>query len=265
MTALTESFLFYARTGLKSMLADRAMVMTDFVLGTTTPFLVQFFIWSYIYTTGPDEIVSMTQQQTVFYYAFALVMGRLNNSYDVISRISENIREGTLEVYLVKPVGFMHQRLAIFLGESVLYMVPLAIVWILVKGQPSHWSLIEIASTVILVLVSQVLCFLIGFCVGLFCFWLVESTVLLTAVLVLSTVLGGFLLPPQFWPELVQPLMLYNPFRYLVAGPAQYMVSPFPEIFIELLVGSSIYIAMLSLLAWALWRKGLMRYHGAGG
>ncbi len=61
----------------------------------------------------------------MYYYAFALVLGRLNNGYNVIKFFSHHVKEGQLEVYLTKPFSYMTQMLFTFLGESVLYSIPL--------------------------------------------------------------------------------------------------------------------------------------------
>ncbi len=76
------------------------------------------------------------------YYAFALVLGRLNNVYNVIKFFSHHVKEGQLEVYLTKLFSYMTQMLFTFLGESVLYGIPLLALFVvkLVLSYEIFWD-----------------------------------------------------------------------------------------------------------------------------
>lgn len=254
---IIQAIFFFSSSGLKTILADRALVITDFFLGTTTPFLVQFLIWTSVYSDDQLNIKGFSYEQTIFYYAFALVIGRLNNGYDVIEHLSVQIKEGRLEPFLTKPFAYPLQRLSTFLGESIIYLIPVFIVY-------SIYSFHSLGFFFILFL-TQILCFSIFFFIATISFWVIESTVLLSFSLIASSLFGGTLLPPEFWSEWLLPLMKYNPFRYMIAAPAEFIVRPSSQFFIETVLVISIYIFLFFCGISIMWKSGLKRYSGAGG
>ena len=103
--------------GMRLLVVDRSMLFTDFILATSIPFLVQFLIWKQIYASSSDQsIQSFSLSALLFYYAFALILSRLHNGYDLIERLSEDVHEGGLEVFLIKPLSLLWQRFLIFAG-----------------------------------------------------------------------------------------------------------------------------------------------------
>lgn len=260
-------FTAFAGNGMQSLLADRAMVIADFFIGTGVPYLVQFFIWSHIYQNGDQVIAGFTERQTIFYYAFALAFGRLNNGYEVIERLSFFIQEGRLEAYLTRPLAYPWQRFWEFMGESVLYLIPLGVVaFVWWMSAPSHsFGLVYPLAAITLILASQLLCFQLSFLIACLAFWVVRSDILLSLVISLAALFGGLLLPPDFWPEWLSPVMKYNPFRYMIAGPAEFLVKPSGAFWVECLIFSLSYSFIAYTLMRFLWNRGLSHYNGAGG
>lgn len=259
---------FYLKAGLQSVLADRALVITDLFLGTIIPYSVQFLIWTSVYKGEVDTINGYTYHQTIFYYAFALAFGRLNNSYDVIEGFSYFVQEGKLEAYLAKPVSYPLQRMFQFLGESIVYLVPLSLVLLLFYLFSSDAVLFTFQNGVralILIAISQLLCFQIGLFLSTLTFWVVRSEVILSFMISISTLLGGTLLPPEFWPNWLLPLMKFNPFRFMIAAPAEFIVAPSTELFWQTVIGGGLYSVVILAASAVLWKRGLNYYNGAGG
>ncbi|WP_375694201.1 ABC-2 family transporter protein [Bartonella sp. AD24XZML] len=95
------------------------------IIGTLSPFVIQLLLWNALFSDTGNTINGFSFYDMMYYYAFALVLGRLNNGYNVIKFFSHHVKEGQLEVYLTKPFSYMTQMLFTFLGESVLYSIPL--------------------------------------------------------------------------------------------------------------------------------------------
>lgn len=256
---------FFITTGLKTILCDKAVMLTDFLLGTSLPFLVQFLIWTAVFH-GVATIAGFSYENTIYYFAFAQIIGRLNNGYDVISHLSQQIYYGRLEAYLVKPIRYPLKRFAVYIGESLLYLIPLLlllIIWLI--QQPIHYSTIYLLGIMSLIFTSQILCYVIAMNIAIFAFWVIEADILLSTILILSTVLGGVLLPPEFWPEWLVPVMKYNPFQYMISAPCSFIVKPSISAWVEFMTGSWLYIGLLSASLWVGWRKGLNKYVCLGG
>lgn len=261
----------YARNGLLTIVNDRAMFFTDFVMGTLSLFSIQFILWNSIFSTENSSINNFSFNDIIYYYAFALILSRLNNGYDLIRSLSEHIREGKLEVWLTKPFSYLSQRLFTFLGESTLYAIPLLVVYII-----KHTSLpIEINSIIsllsgfftifLVVAISQLLSFLLSFGLSLISFWVIEYHILLSFSILSSALLGGVLLPPSFWPNWLIPLMRYNPYHFTISAPAEYLTTYNKAVFNHFLLGSTVYIIIISIFIRIGWNKGMKVYNGAGG
>ncbi|WP_348641138.1 ABC-2 family transporter protein [Bartonella tribocorum] len=168
---------FYARNGLLTVLSDRAMFFTDIVMGTLFPFVIQLLLWNALFSDTGNTINGFSFHDMMYYYAFALVLGRLNNGYNVIKFFSHYVKEGQLEVYLTKPFKYMIQMLFTFLGESVLYSIPLLALFV-VKLVLSYENILSLVIAFLffflIIIISQLLCFLLSFGISLLSFWVID-------------------------------------------------------------------------------------------
>ena len=260
--------------GLKSMLIDRGMLITDFFLATLIPFVIQYLIWTNVFeSSNRVEIQSFTQIQLCFYFAYVLTIGRLSNGYDVIRYFAEDVREGNFELRLIRPMPFPWQRLWVFLGESSIYLVAVLCVMgihlgFLLRNEAGFvlsskplWCV----AGLFLLLLSQCLCFALSFLFACCAFWTVRSDMMLQLSIILPGSLGGILIPPSFWPSFLKPIMHWNPYRFIIAGPAEFLVSPSWRVFNEIFVGSLVYILVIGMIARWAWYRGIRRAEGIGG
>lgn len=258
------------KNSLRSILVDRGMVISDLILATVIPFLIQCLIWKFIYSAERSEIEGFSFSELVMYYAFAILMGRFNNSYDLIIGFSNSVLEGTAELFCIKPLTYASIELYKFIGGGILYLIPVGVavfVWGSLQNiQDLNLSVLLYALGVGLqILLSQILCFYIGWTTAQLCFWFVRSDFLASAMTILSAFLGGELLPPQFWPKQFQFLLAYNPFSLLVSRPAQLMVKVQYDLLTESLFLNIGYIAFFALTSVLLFNFGMRRYSSVGG
>lgn len=225
---------YYIKNGMFSIIYDKAMFYTDFIMGTLSPFLVQLILWNTIFTAQIENISGFRFYDIIFYYAFALIFSRVNNGYDIIRTLSHHIKEGMLEVYLTKPSSYLAQRLFTFLGESVLYIILLMIVFmvkILLNYENDvtfYFCIMSSLLVIFIIIISQLVCFLLAFGLSLLSFWLIEYDILLSFSIFSSALLGGVLLPPSLWPDWLIPVMKYNPYCFTISAPAEFLAAEDP-------------------------------------
>ncbi|WP_429430029.1 ABC-2 family transporter protein [Pseudomonas sp. BS3782 TE3695] len=240
------------------------MLIADLIIATGVPFFIQFAIWTFVYEGANDEALPQyTLEETYLYYVAVLALNRLNNTYDLIFRVSTHVHEGQLEGIFIKPISYFQYNFFIFLGESILYYVPIVIIAVFVVLSGSGWA--GVAGFVMLSLVNVFFCFLLGYLMSLSTFWLTRPDMTLSFQAILASVIGGTLLPISYWPDYLQPLMRYNPFRLIISGPAEFLLRPSSALLIELL---SLYIVWLSTMFVAcryIFKFASNRYSGAGG
>ncbi|WP_339427032.1 ABC-2 family transporter protein [Photorhabdus heterorhabditis] len=261
----------FSKNGMLTIINDRSMFFTDFVMGTLSPFIIQYLLWSNIFSQQSESINGFTLNDMMYYYGFALVISRLNNGYDLIQTFSRHVQNGELEVYITKPYGYLSQRLFTFFGESILYLLPLFIVFLIkfITDYPVEKGLsvfiISVLMIISVIVLSQLLCFFLSFSIAIMSFWVIEYNILLSFIILSSSLFGGVLLPPSFWPDWILPLMKYNPFRFIISAPAEFFVKMNSSLFKEIIIGGICYLLFFYAFIHSMWKKGIKNYNGAGG
>ncbi|WP_137804100.1 ABC-2 family transporter protein [Pseudomonas sp. G(2018)] len=240
------------------------MLITDLLIATGVPFLIQFAIWRFVYEGAATDMVSQySLEETYLYYVAVLALNRLNNAYDLIVRVSTHVHEGQLEGILIKPISYFKYNFFLFVGGSILYYIPVVMIAFFVTAWRGEW--IGVLGFVSLSIVNLGFCFLLGFFMSLFTFWLTRPDMILSLQVVLASVIGGTLLPIAYWPAYLEPLMRYNPFRLIISGPAEFLLRPSSGLLLELLCLYIVWFLILLAACKTIFGFASNRYAGAGG
>lgn len=270
MTRISRALPF-AVNGLRVLLADRGMLFVDFFIATGIAFGIQYLVWTNVYEEG-QEIEGFGLEELLFYCALTIFFVRLNNSYDLIEGVSQDVQEGTIEVHLARPVDFFLQRFFAYAGGGLLYLAPIvvltALLWMTKPPTITGASLptgAYLPLVLALVGLSLVLSFSVGILLGLCSFWLVRDDLILSFLTTFTAFLGGAIIPATFWPEFIRPVMEYNPFQYFIAAPAKLIVTGDIGAGLVSLCFSVGYCAVFLLIVRAVWPRAIEKYLGAGG
>ena len=258
----------FAFAAVKEILIDRYMLIIDLLLATSIPFITQYIIWNYIYDGKLGEIVNgYNFQQLMFYFAISIAFWRLNNSYCVIEYFAHSIQFGEIESRLLWPIPIPVQRFWDFLGGAVIYSWPIIIIisvfffFFEVKTiSPIYWFF-----TTIYVIETQILCYLIGLFIATSTFKLIRPDFLLVLLSALQGILGGIMLPPGFWPESIASIMLHNPFRFIIAAPAELIINPNFDNLVSYSIQLNLYVFVFVVLCAIYWKVVVDKYETAGG
>lgn len=260
----SAAYLKLMQTGLLSVYRDRSMLITDLVIATGVPFFIQFAIWTFVYTEGRgDAQPGYSLEETYLYYVAVLALNRLNNAYDLIVRVSTHVHEGQLEGLFVKPISYFTYNVFVFLGESILYYIPILIIAVFVTVSGGPWA--GVLGFIVLSLVNLFFCFALGFLMSLSTFWLTRPDMTLNFQVILASVIGGTLLPIAYWPDALQPIMRYNPFRLIISGPAEFLLRPSQGLLLELLSLYVVWFVLIMIASKVIFARATRRYSGAGG
>jgi ABC-2 type transport system permease protein len=214
---------------------------------------------------GAEQIAGLTVQDTLWYFLLAEVI--------VLSRprlaqsIALAVRDGSVAYLLNKPYDFLLYQCSIGLGDTALRLVANLLaggvmVWLLAGPPPAPqaWPL---------VLVTMLLAWLIDFCItamiGLTAFVVEEVRAFEWIYQKLMFLLGGLLIPLDFYPIWLQSLAKAAPFAYTVYGPARFFVEPTWARFGELVLGQFVWLALLAGLLTLFYRRGLSQLAINGG
>ncbi len=215
-------------------------------------------LWRVTYQSVGREVISgLTYQETLWYLMLAetIVLSKPRLS----TTIAEAVKDGSVVYLLNKPYNFLLYQISIGLGDSVMQMVfnaltGGAIVWLLVGPPPALWGWP-------LVLVAVIAAWLIDFCIaaiiGLAAFVTEEVSAFEWIYQKIMFILGGLLIPLDFYPDWLRTIALSLPFAYTIYGPARLFVDPSLTRFAMLLVGQVAWLVVLGGLLTFLYRKGV--------
>ena len=208
------------------------------------PFMWIFYqLWKVTFhAAGTDTINGMTLYSTMWYLMMAET---IELSRPMLARtISENVKDGSIAYILNKPYSFLLYQYSTSLGETVFRagsnaLFGSAVVWWLVGAPPSpkNWIFVLVA-----IVDTWTLNFCISCLIGLAAFLVEDVSSFMLIYQKLVFILGGFLIPLQFYPEWLQAIAKALPFAAMIYGPSQLFVSPSLELFASVMTSQLVWI-----------------------
>ncbi|MCE5343885.1 MAG: ABC-2 family transporter protein [Eubacteriales bacterium] len=266
-----KKYLYALSLGIKETMAYRA----DFWLGIASaafPIIIQVFMWQALYSgSGGGALFGRSYAQMLAYSVSASILWRLlKTGFEY--EINEDIKNGGLSKYIVRPIEYLPYRLHCFLGQKIgvlfsgLMLMTLALTGVGLSFHVSPVSLQGVLLFLPTLLGALVLNFLIFFCVGMWAFWLSEIGFLFEAVRIVIVVLSGGIFPLEVFGTAVGGALKLLPFTYAVGFPVDVLTGT--------VTGPAVLTGLCFQLAWIglmvvisrfLWNLGSRKYLAAGG
>jgi len=227
---------------------------------------VFFQLWRVVFrSAGTDIINGLTLNDTIWYLLLAetLELGRPRLS----RTISEQVKDGSIAYLINKPYNFLIYQLASGLGESLprlgmLFVIGGALVWVMAGPPPNiiNWpvALLALAG-------AWLLHFCVNALIGLAAFVSEEVAPYEWIYQKLVFIFGGMLIPLDFYPQWLQSVAKSLPFAYMMYGPARLFVEPSLPIFIQIISGQLIWLAVLGSIVALAFSRGMRRLAINGG
>lgn len=233
--------------------------------------IMQVFLWNYLYGNSDAQAATgYTYGQIMVYTLLAAMVSKL--VYTGFEwQVNDDIKNGGLNKYLVRPVEYMKYRFFAFLGEK---MPQLSLLLIIAAAVIAFSTLyLELAldmGRILLFLMSLVLGlvlnFLVFYCVALLSFWLTDVNLMFGTVSVVIVVISGGIFPMDIFGEKFARAMSLLPFGYTTQFPANIINGRYALSQLMIGFGCQIFwITALFLTGKAMWKRGLRRYAAVGG
>jgi ABC-2 type transport system permease protein len=215
-------------------------------------------LWRTTYQSAGLEVIGgLSLHDTLWYLMLAetIVLSKPRLSLT----IAETVKDGAVAYLLNKPYNFLLYHFSLGLGDSILQMLfnllaGGAMVWLLVGPPPPVWGWP-------LAIMAIILAWLIDFClaamIGLTAFLTEEVAAFDWIYSKVLFLLGGLLIPLDFFPEWLQTIAHALPFAYTVYGPARLFVEPDLWRFAGLLLGQLAWLAVLGGLLALFYRRSV--------
>lgn len=223
------------------------------------PFMWIFYqLWKVTFAAaGTDAINSMTLYSTMWYLMMAET---IELSRPQLARtISDNVKDGSIAYILNKPYNFLLYQFSNSMGETIFRAIMNAlfggiIVWWLVGPPPGPlgWTFAIFA-----LLGTWIMNFCITCLIGLSAFLVEEISPFMWIYQKLVFILGGFLIPLDFYPNWLQSIAKALPFAYMIYGPAKLFVSPSLGLFINIISLQILWTLVLGSILLLAYRRGV--------
>ncbi len=175
---------------------------------------ITYFLWRSIYQNR-ETLRGLTFNETYIYVALGSAVFILLKTY-VDWQMSFDIREGMIATYLIKPIDLQLYILFTSLGFFLLSL-----------------SAITIPTLLLLVFVFHIeiplgigLSFCFDYFIGLLGFYTESVWGLSITKEIIVTVLSGALIPLQFFPDVIQKILLWLPFQAIYYTPLTMVAKP---------------------------------------
>ena len=231
---------------------------------------VVFILWGAAFSHSPS-IGGFSFGQTLTYFLVMLVMQFFVGAFNEDYQISEEIRNGLINQFLLKPINYFLYRFSIFIAArlvtGVLVLLPLIVAIPLLKDYLTlpheGW---RYALGVPAMALSAVIQFSIAYCFGMLTFWFLEIQGFVILSMAIESLLGGQMFPLDLMPAWIFRIAQFLPFYYQTYFPTAIFTGRID--FSTAVQGFSIqlgWVIVLLAINQLLWVRGLRRHTAVGG
>lgn len=233
----------------------------------TISLAAQFFFWQAAFASG-GEIVNYTFSGFFSYLMVANLVYEWLQPNNVM--VSNQIREGSLNHFLLLPYRFMDFIFWKLVGDRLAFLMVTSIpifgslfFFHLIGKIDLPLSLSGAGLLMFYIAGGLFLHFLIDFGIGLLSFWFERSEFLFIVKELLLRILAGLWFPLHILPLPVQKAFSWLPFQFLGYVPSQAFLNPASIHWSNacLLVG---WILLLWILNFFIWKVGIKKYEAFG-
>lgn len=267
-----KKYLHVLNIGIQNNLAYRFNFFARALFGFI-PLLALLSVWRTIYASkAPGASVGpYTLAEMISYYLLATIADALTAVHDDDWQIANDIRDGAISQFVIKPIDYLWYRLVLFASGRIAYFavaaVPLLVLVVLLR---QYFVFPPDVFTFGLFLVSLALAallqFFISYIVAMLAFWVLEVSTFIFIVYAFEFIAGGHLFPLDILPPGLARALAFTPFPYELFFPISiYMGKVTGAELAQGLAIQSFWVAVGYVSARFAWNRGLRRYAAVGG
>lgn len=228
--------------------------------------VISLLVWRAALAGGAELPVDAAYLDTYFVTVSAVTM--LTSSWSA-AFLSQSIRNGDLNRWLIRPASNFLDGAANNLGEKAVKIVLLAPVIALVvallpgelnvPGRPLTWALFVLA-----IVFAAAIAFTFDIARAALAFWFEDVQGFHTALDLMGYVLSGAVVPLVLLPSALAGGLQWQPFRFMVSFPIEVLLDGVPGGPLFGFAQQLGWLVMMAVLAGGIWRLGLRQYAAAG-
>lgn len=235
---------------------------------------VVFILWGAAFAGKGDggDLGGFGFDATITYFVTLLVLQFFISAFNEDYQISEEIRNGLINQFLLKPINYFGYRFSIFVAarlvSGALVLVPLAVALPFMYEHLAYpTELWRYGVGLCAMVLSALIQFSIAYCFGLLTFWFLEIQGFVILSMAVETILGGQMFPLDLLPDWAYTIAKHLPFYYQMYFPAAIFTGRISDA-TEIIQGFGIqacWVVILFAVNRGLWVRGLRRHTAVGG
>ncbi|MCH4888212.1 ABC transporter permease [Acidaminobacter sp. JC074] len=265
MKKLKNTYWPFARAAVQGEFLAYPMETFLYMFGMTIGMFVVYYIWKVVYTSN-DVLEGFTMLDMTGY----IVMGFLSlRTLDggTVWIIADEIRQGSIVMNLIKPIHYhlriFFETLGMALFFTVLLIIPALLVLTLIF---KIGSLACIPFYLISLFFGIVIGFLFDFIFGMLAFYIKNLWGIGFGKSALVRLMSGALIPLVFFPESIQKVFDFLPFKSMVFTPVMIFLGKYTGEEILIAYGKQLFwILLLIVCNYLIWKKAVTRLTVQGG
>jgi ABC-2 type transport system permease protein len=266
LRSLVDFYVTTMRTAVQEQFQYRAATYM-YLVGMVAEPVIYLVVWSTIADQSGGSVGGLTAGQFAAYYIVWTLVRTMNIVFTPYGW-EWRIREGQLSGQLLRPLHPIHYDLAEFAGGKlpwVLFYLPIAAVLTLVFHPTFDIRWQEVLVFAIAIWGAYLIRSFNQSALGLMCFWTTRVGAVFQLYIVLELLLSGRLVPLTLFPEWVQTVAWFLPFRWTFYFPIETLVGDLSNA--ELLGGLAMQVfwTLVGIGVFSLvWRYAIRRYTAVG-
>lgn len=267
MKKLMNTYWPFARASVQERILTYPIETFLYFFGMTIGMFVVYYIWKVIYTTGNNVLLEgFTLNDMIAYVVVSFISIQVINN-GTVWIIAHDIREGTIIMNLIKPIHY-HLRIFFEIFGMVLFLVfvillPVTVILNIALGMTNF---VCIPFFILSLLLGVVIGFLFDFIFGMMAFYIQNLWGIGFGKMALVRLLSGGLIPIVFFPDAVQKVLEFLPFKSMVYTPAMIMLGKYtPNEMLMAFMQQLFWIVVLMGLNYMVWKKAVTKLTVQGG
>ena len=220
--------------------------------------LIYYFLFRYVLQSGGNFPMSLREILT-YYTVVLFIRATISHSMAEVYYVFQDINEGTLDLWLIRPVSYPLMRYFRSLG-SVCLTVPAGLLFLLAVFF-GRFRVGNFLAFIFSVFLGFTLLFAVMFLLGSLTFWLKSVLTLRDIFWYVLSFFSGELLPLNLLPRGLR-VLVDNPLASVYYLPSQVLSSPSP---LPILLRQLLYAGIFLALEGAVWKIGVKKYESQGG
>jgi len=225
-------------------------------------------LWKAAYgASGSTAIAGLTVRDTLWYLVLTETLILSKSAFS--TRISDEVRDGSLAYTILRPYNYIVYHMSYSLGDSLVKLVMNfaagGLVVLILEGPPEHFALSSLPFLMMSILLALVLDFCFEGLIGLCAFVLEDVSSLQLIYNKILFILGGMLIPIDFFPGWLAALSKALPFNLILYGPATIFVKGDVTAAAGVILMQSLWILVMAGILFALYGRSMKHLSINGG